>query len=96
MRVGATEYEVRNAVRERIGFARAGAGDHQQGARDAVGRTDIVLDGGALLRIEAGVGIFREDGDGDCRHGGHSNGKLYNCTFIQLYSARRFPVFRTK
>ena len=52
--IGAVDDQVGDAVGERVGLARAGAGDDQQRAGDvgALAR-DAVLDGAPLLRIEA-------------------------------------------
>ena len=50
MRVGAAHHQMRDAMRERVGLARTGAGDDQQRARVAV---RAVLDRRALIRIEA-------------------------------------------
>ena len=50
VRVGAAHHQMRDAVRERVGLARAGARDDQQRARVAV---RAVLDRRALIRIEA-------------------------------------------
>ena len=51
--IGAVDDQVGDAMRERVGLARAGAGDDQQRAGDvgALG-ADAVLDGAALLRIQ--------------------------------------------
>ena len=52
--VGAVHDQVRDPVGERVGLARAGAGDHQQRAGNVRAPAgDAVLDGAALLRIEA-------------------------------------------
>ena len=52
-RVSAMHDEVRHAVRQDIGLARTRAGDHQQrGCSFAAGHA--VLDGTALLRVQAG------------------------------------------
>ena len=52
-RIGAVDDQMGDAVGQRVGLARAGAGDDQQRAAGAVPVTDAVLDGAALLGIEA-------------------------------------------
>ncbi|MNT50156.1 hypothetical protein D3C72_1870590 [compost metagenome] len=47
-RIGAGQHQVRDPMRQRIGLARAGAGDDQQR------RVAAVLHRGALLRVEPG------------------------------------------
>ncbi len=68
MRSGATpaEQQVRDAVRERAGLARAGARDHEQRARaHAAARSALAVGHGiSLRRIER-----REGGVGNGRHG---------------------------
>ena len=64
--------QMRDAVRQRVGLARAGAGDHQQRAGGLAAR-HAVLDGPALLGVQAGeigvrVGVGRDIVGG--RYGG--------------------------
>jgi hypothetical protein len=51
-RIDPVDDEVRHAMSERVGFARTGPGDDQE--RPVVRRTDAVLDGAPLLRVELG------------------------------------------
>ena len=52
-RIGAVDDQMGDAVRQRVGLARAGAGDDEQRQpRRAVLLPDAVLDGPPLLRIE--------------------------------------------
>jgi hypothetical protein len=67
-------------VRERVGLARTGAGDHQQRAHRRRRQANVVLDGGTLLRIEAGEGIFRGD-----RSGGGGHEAIFVQERLQLY-----------
>ncbi len=51
-RVGAAHDQMRDAMRQRVGLPRPGAGDDEEGATSrAIGRA-AMLDGSALLRIE--------------------------------------------
>ena len=51
-RIGAIDDEMRHAVRQRIGFAGPGAGDHEQRRRGTPSPADPMLDGAPLFRIE--------------------------------------------
>ncbi len=66
-RIGAVEDQMRHAVGERVGLARAGAGDDEQGrSRTRIALADAMLDGAPLLRIELfemGEGHRRSEAD---------------------------------
>ena len=52
-RVGAVDDQMGDAMRQRVGLAGAGAGNHQQRrGGNAVGHPDAMLDGPPLFRIE--------------------------------------------
>jgi hypothetical protein len=80
LRIGAAGDQARHPVRQRIGLARAGAGDHQQGPHRRRRGADVVFDGGALLGIEAGEGVFRGD-----RSGGGGHEAIFVQERLQLY-----------
>jgi hypothetical protein len=73
-RVGAVGDQMRHAVRQRVGLARAGAGDHQQGRRRVRTRTPVhaMHHRRALRRIEPRERIGRDRG---CRNGTHVRGR---------------------
>jgi hypothetical protein len=50
--VGTVDNEVRNPVGQRIGFARAGAGNNEKGRSYSAAMLHAVFNGTALLRIE--------------------------------------------
>ena len=73
-RVGTVGDQVRHAVGERVGLARAGAGDHQQGRCRVRTRTPVhaMHHRRALRRIEPRERIGRDRG---CRNGTHVRGR---------------------
>ena len=75
LRIGAALDQPGNPVRQRVGLAGTGAGDDQQRPRYAILGADIVLDGGTLLAVQAGVRVIGSDGDSNDGHGMHSNWK---------------------
>ncbi len=75
LRIGAALDQPRHPVRQRVGLAGPGAGNHQQRPRHAILRTDVVLDGGTLLAVQAGIRVIRGDRDGNYGHGMHPNWK---------------------
>jgi hypothetical protein len=51
--IGAATYQMRDAIRQRVGLPRTGTGDDQQRASVGTRLITVVLDGLALFRIEA-------------------------------------------
>ena len=98
-RIGALDHEVGDAVRQRVGLARAGAGDDQQ--RAAVGAVEPVPRRGALLGVEAreeavdagggrvGEGKRGERGSG---HGGDRSGDCESIQYTHIVVARQARV----